>query len=261
LVFNVKIALLADPLNQRKATPRFFVYTVEGMPWQEFEAETTTDLIEYMRMTDANDLSAADDAFVAFILRFREFVQKLCRTLAANYRYDSAVGDAVAEETFRKFRAAETFSISNCKSSNIEVCVKQYLSRTAKHAFIDMYRAANDGNPFTGEEEPVYDLPKIDELDIEPERLAILKKKQEVLQEILYTRLSEKHRIIYLTYKQYELDRVRESEDGTPRKYNLPRKLTKRLREELELVQSTIRKYYEEANNIIEPLLKLYGNK
>jgi DNA-directed RNA polymerase specialized sigma24 family protein len=231
------------------------------MAWQEYQTEQTLDLIEYMRMVNPKDREASDDAFRAFIIRFREYLQRLCRRVASSYGYDSYVGDEVAEETFRKFRGAKSFSPEKCKTKNIDKCIKLYLSRTAYRAFADHYRQENNRSPFTGDEEPVYDLPMIDDLDLEPERLAILKKKDEILRDILYNRLSRKHRVIYLTYKQYELIRRRESEDGSPQKYNLPTKLLDRLASELEIAKSTIRKYYQDANAIIEPLLALYGNK
>lgn len=127
---------------------------------------------------------------------------------------------------------------------------------------VDLYRKKADGNPFDGEETIIYDLPDpsyFEEFGGDPERLSILKKQDEVIREILYNRLSPKYRIVYLTYKQYERDTYKDEADGTRRRYYLPRKLLKKLQDELQITQATIRKYKEEANAIIEPLLKLYG--
>jgi hypothetical protein len=57
--------------------------------------------------------------------------------------------------------------------------------------------------------------------------------------------LSEKHKIIYLTYKAYE-------EVGK----NIPRSVSKKLREQLDLTQNSIRVYKMEANQHIEKYLE-----
>lgn len=232
------------------------------MGWQEYLKEETLDLVEYMRMTDPKDLEESDEAFIAFVLRFREYLQKQCRRVAASFEMEDYVGDEIAEETFKKFRTSSTFSRDKCKTVNLDNCIKLYLARTAKNAMVDLYRKQTDGNPFDGEETIIYDLPDpsyFEEMRGDPERLSVLKKQDEVIREILYNRLSPKHRIVYLTYKQYERDTYKHEADGIQRKYYLPRKLLKKLQDELQITQATIRKYKEEANAIIEPLLKLYG--
>ncbi|PWV46217.1 sigma-70 family RNA polymerase sigma factor [Chitinophaga sp. S165] len=232
------------------------------MSWQEFQAEPTADLVEYMMVSGPGDQVSADDAFRAFILRFRVFVQKLCRSVASNYGYDIDVGDQIAEETFRKFRTSKTFRTDKCSSPDLDACIKYYLAITASRTMVDFHRNETDDNPFDGSEELAYDLPDIDDIVGDPERLATLRKQHEVVKLVL-SRLSDKHKIIYLTYKQYELDLYRRerTEDGKPRQYYLPRHLLKKLREQTGLAQTTIRKYKEEANVQIEQLLKIYGNK
>src|SRR5690606_25145159 len=76
------------------------------------------------------------------------------------------------------------------------------------------------------------------------ESMTYLQKQLEVVQKAL-SGLSEKHKIIFLTYKLYE-------QDG---RY-VPRSVTKRLREELNLVQPSIRKYKEEATKKLQEYLK-----
>jgi DNA-directed RNA polymerase specialized sigma24 family protein len=232
------------------------------MSLQEFQAEPTEDLIEYMKIIGPDDKASANDAFRAFVLRFREFVQKLCRRVAINFGYDTVVGDQIAEQTFLKFRAAKTFRKDKCNSPDLDACVKYYLAITASRAMVDYDRDENSDNPFDGTEELAFDLPDIDDLAMDPERLAVLKKQHDIVEMVL-GRLSSKHRVVYLTYKQYELDlhRRESTEDGRVRKFYLPRPLTEKLRKETGLAQSTIRKYKEEANRMIEELLRIYGNK
>lgn len=249
-------------ISSTQTAPTLFVLPMTDCMNSEFLEEDTLDLVEYMRMTDPKDLPASDEAFIVFILRFREYLQLQCRRVADSFGIDHAEADEIATETFRRFRAAKTFKREDCGTTNIDNCIKLYLAKIAKHAMVDLHRSKVDPNPFTGEEVIVYDIPDMpdfEELDMEPERIAILKKKDELLREILYNRLSYKHRVVYLTYKQYERDTYRVSKDGTKRQYYLPRHLTKKLQDELQIRQPTIRKYKEEANAIIEPLLKIYG--
>jgi hypothetical protein len=89
-------------------------------------------------------------------------------------------------------------------------------------------------------------------MNIGKERKAILKERFELIQKAL-NRFTPKHKMIYLTYKQYET----EVKDG----HKLPRKLLKKLREELDLTQNTIRVYKKEAFDEIETHLKIYGSK
>ena len=64
--------------------------------------------------------------------------------------------------------------------------------------------------------------------------------------------LSEKHKIVYLTYKAYE---------NTGKK-NLPRSVGKKLRDKLNLVQNSIQVYKKEANDHINNYLKAFnGNR
>jgi hypothetical protein len=107
-------------------------------------------------------------------------------------------------------------------------------------------------NPFSGEEDLIRDFPDIEILEIGKERKAQLQKLYELLNEAL-SKLSPKHKIIYLTYKQYESI----TSDG----YNLPRHLTKKLQDELDLTQNSIRVYKKQAIEAINTHIKIYGSK
>ena len=96
------------------------------------------------------------------------------------------------------------------------------------------------------------EFPNIENMEVGKERKAILQERFEHIQKAL-DRLTPKHKIIYLTYKQYES----ETKDG----YKLPRELLKKLRTELDLTQNTVRVYKNEAFNEVETYLKIYGSK
>gem|GEM_PF-589790 len=238
----------------------FSANTLYRMAYQEYVAEQTSDLIEYMRMTAPQDKEAADDAFHAFILRFRDFLQKSCRSVAAAYGYLDAEGDEIATETFLRFRSATNFAVHKCKSTDIEKCVKLYLSKIANTVLVDRHRKVARQRPFTGDEQVIYDLPEQEDLSGDIERSAVLKKKREVLRDILYNRLSYKQRVVYLTHMQVEHQRNGYDQDGKLKRYNMPSELLDKLEQELDITRSTIRKYHNEAKNIVEPLLSIYGN-
>src|SRR5258708_15065640 len=175
------------------------------MGWQEMANENAADLIEYIKWGNQPEYKdTADDAFIAFCFRFRDDVQTKCRIISRNWGYDTVVGDEIAAKTFDRFRKYPAFEASKCKTGNIDNCAKFYLYAIAGRLLADHKKIEEEGeNPFTGEEEIVTEFPNIDELEISAERKTILKQKYEIIQKAL-DRLTPKHKIIYLTYKQYE---------------------------------------------------------
>lgn len=224
------------------------------MAWKDYENESTADLIEFIRWgRDPQHREVADEAFMAFCFRFCDDVQHKCRVICAKRNYDTTVGDEIANKTFDRFYKYPNYTDKKCKSGDIDTCVKLYLYRFARNALSDYETELKDGpNPFSGEEEIIEDFPDFESMDIPVERKAILQKHQEIIEKAL-ERLSEKHKIIYLTYKQYES----ETKEG----YYLPRSLTKRLREKLGLTQNSVQVYKKEAFDKVDEYLTLYGKK
>ncbi|TXJ24957.1 MAG: hypothetical protein E6Q24_15530 [Chitinophagaceae bacterium] len=224
------------------------------MAWQDLQQEATGDLIEYMKWGNQPEYKdTADDAFIVFCFRYRDDVQKKCRIIARNWGYDTTVGDEIAEKTFARFRKYITFNPGECGKKDIDTCVKFYLYAIAGRILADHKKIDTEGpSPFTGQEQIIREFPDMEALKIQAERKAILKQQYDIIKNAL-DRLSPKHRIIYLTYKQYEayLD------EG----YNLPRELLKALREELELSQASIRVYKKAAFDKVDEYLKIYGAK
>ncbi len=222
------------------------------MAWQELEREVTADLIEYIKWRDQPAYKdTAEDAFIVFCFRFRDDLQVKCRIIARNRGYDNTVGDEIAEKTFARFLIYPKYDGEKCKSGDTDTCVRLYLYKFAGRILSDYIKAGKeDPNPFTGEEEIITEFPDVGTMSIPVERKAILKQKFEIVKNAL-DRLSDKHKTIYFTYKQYE-DILN---DG----YYLPRSLSKKLQEELDLTQATIRKYKSEAFEKVEEYLKIYG--
>jgi DNA-directed RNA polymerase specialized sigma24 family protein len=224
------------------------------MAWQELANELTADLIEYIRWRNQPEYKdLAEDAFRAFCFRFSPELQKTCRIICANRGYDSTVADEIAEKTFARFLKYPKYDHSKCKCGEIDKCVLLYLFKFARRLLSDYAISEKRGpNPFTGDEEIVTEFWDIEAMDIPQERKAQLLKKYEIIKAAL-ERLSPKHKIIYLTYKEYE----QELSSG----YNFPPAFRKRMQEYLEISQVSIRVYKKEAFDKVDEYLKIYGAK
>ena len=219
------------------------------MSWQEFETESTEDLMEFIRWRGDPALAeTAKDAFRAFCFRFQQDVTHKCRVIAGNWGYDERVGDIIAERTFRRFWLYGKFDKKKSHAKDIDTGVKLYLYRIAGRE-LSSYRKeqSSDFNPYTGDEEIVRDFPSLEGISIE--KRGELKRIQEIIEKAL-ARLSPKHRVIYLTYKAHQLSG-----------HSMPRDLLKQLREELELTQASVQVYKKEAYDTVDEFLKLYGSR
>jgi DNA-directed RNA polymerase specialized sigma24 family protein len=221
------------------------------MAWQDFEHESTEDLIEYIRMLDDPDMQEASrDAFRAFCFRFGDDVRKTCRVVCRQHKLDDSLADVIAEKTFKRFQKYPRYKPEKCKSGDPDDCVTLYLYGIAQTVLIDHLNGLT--KPFTGEEEIVTDFPDVEAMDIPEERKAFIRQQFELVKQAL-ARLSSKHLPIYLTYKLYE----KELSDG----HYLPRQLLKKMQDGLQLSQATIRAYKIEAFKEVEEFLKIYGTK
>lgn len=216
------------------------------MTWDDLKDESTADLISYIQCKDEPAYNLlADSAFIAFAFRFREKVIDRCRYVGKNYGHNTAINDGIADRVFDRFyKYPFRFQVSNCKELPIEQCVLLYLYRIAQRCFFDYYheQQPDEATPYDGTEEVVVELPDLDNLDLEEEQLELAREEREKVDKALRS-LSEKHRIIYLTYMSY-------GHEG----FKLPRKLLAQLRKELELSQNSIRVYKKEA---IEAVTKM----
>lgn len=223
------------------------------MTWEDLQHERTDDLIDYIKYKEQADYKElAEAAFIAFTFRFRREIIDKCRKVGKNWGYDNETADLIAERTFERFwKYPFGFEKSNCGNLGIENCVKLYLFRIARNCFFDYDKELSGENvsPYDGSEAVIVEFPSIDNLEIPEEKANDLRKIYELMENAL-SRLSPKHKIIYLTYKAYE-------KEG----YKLPRQLLKKLREELELTQNSIRVYKNEAFQTVDQYLKLYGSK
>lgn len=222
------------------------------MAWEDFKNESTENLWEYIRWKDEPDYAeAAKDAFETLCFRFQADLLKKLRVICKNWGYDEQVAIEIGYKTFECIWKYPKYDHNKSKQKDFDKGVQFYLYGIAKHLLAD-YKRYEEGptNPFTGEEEIIYDLPDLE--GISSERKSQLQERYNHINNAL-NRLTPKHKIIYLTYKQYES----ETKEG----YKLPRKLLAKLRNELDLTQNSVRAYKNEAFNEVETYLKIYGTK
>lgn len=224
------------------------------MASQDLTSEPTENLMEYIQWRDQPDYAEiAKEAFRVFTFRFQLDLQKKLIPICKNWGYDKQVATEIAYKTFERVWKYPTYDKTKSKQKDYNKGISVYLYGIAGRLLAD-HKNFEDGDvsPFTGDEEVIHEFPDIESMDISKERKAILLDRFEHIKKAL-ERFTPKHRIIYLTYKQYES----EIKDG----HKLPRKLLKKLRTELDLTQNSIRVYKNEAYNEVETHLKTYGSK
>ncbi len=218
--------------------------------WKEYKDESTSDLIEYLKWKDQEEYQdVAEAAFKVFVFRFRKELVEKCEIVCKKWKYDNHVAVEIASSVFKRFYKYPNFKEDKSKASDCDKGVLLYLLGIANRELINYYNKEKGiyTSPYTGEEKIIREFPKIDFKQFKPERRGEMKKRFEIIEKAL-SRLSDKHKIIYLTYQAYE-------HDG----YNLPTHLLKAMRKELKIGQGTIRYYKFEAIKKIEEYLEIYG--
>lgn len=223
------------------------------MTWEDVKDEPTDSLIDFIKYKEHADyIELAEASFVAFTFRFRKEIISKCRNTGRKWDYDNATCDLIAERVFDRFwKYPFGFEKNKCGNLSIENCVIVYLLRVARNCFNDHAKelSGESHSVYDGTEDIVVELPSIEGLKVSDKRKADLLDAQEKIEKAL-AQLSPKHKIIYLTYKAHE-------KDG----YKLPRTLLKKLREELDIGQNTIRVYKKEATNLIDQYLKSHDTE
>ncbi len=221
---------------------------------QDLNNEATESLLEYIQWKDEPDYAEiAKEAFRVFTFRYQLELLKKLTPICKNWGYDKQVATELAYEAFNRIWKYPKFDLSKSKQKDYHKAITFYLFGIAKRLLADYKKSeTEEPNPFTGDEEIIRDLPDIETFSDDKVRKAELKRMYELLNGAL-SRLTPKHKVIYLTYKHYE--------SLTNEGYNLPRHLTKKLQDELDLTQNSIRVYKKQAIEAVNTHLKIYGSK
>jgi DNA-directed RNA polymerase specialized sigma24 family protein len=217
---------------------------------KELEHATTLELIEYIQGKEYY-LEAAECAFQNFFLKFENELTKKCRVIAQKWGFDQTTGDIISEQALGKFwDKADRFKPQECKAINLDKCVLFYIFRIAQRLLCDRNRIeVKAGNNYSGEEEIIVEFPELENLMLPAEKLKDIRQRAELIEKAL-DRLGPKHKIIYLTYHVHERNGMK-----------LPRHLLEKLREELDLTQTSIRIYKKVAIDTVNQVINIYGSK
>lgn len=212
----------------------------------DFTQVSSVELLEYMAMK-AEFSQEAENAFTEFCPRFDQEIIRKAEIYCSKFGYGPGVALELAECTFARVWKYPTFRLSKSNKTNPDKAIIMWMLRILYTQLIKYGQQQYCADPT--EEEDLAIISDIDELviskvpDDDDFSRRNLKKALEVIERAL-TGLSQKHRVIYLTYKAYE----------THGKY-LPRPLTKKLQDTLNLTQNSIQVYkkhaYDHVNNYL----------
>lgn len=213
------------------------------MNWEDLKDESLEELVEFVKLRDDPESTEwAKSAFVIITYRFREDLLKKCTVMASKWGFTETTAEEVANRVFERFYKYPTFTLSKCTVKDIEKCFRFYLYKIASNELVDL--AKPDESPYNGEEKVITSLLDLDpDRAYEPEKLRKLKDAEKQLDEV-FSKLTQKHKIIYLTYLYHE-------KEG---KY-LPKHLRDELKDVVQLSQSAIRVYKKEAFELVKSAL------
>lgn len=215
----------------------------------DFEDMVGSELLEYISFKDEFS-NEAELAFHVFCDRYQRDMLEKAEIICSKFGYNETIALLAVECTFAKvWKKAHTFDINKCHSKNIDNAILFWMYKILSTQ-IYLFKNKNTCAEPT-EEEDLSIIANVDEL-IETYVVGDAEKKKELREKLdiiekAMSGLSEKHRIVYLTYKAYE----------APGR-NLPRSISKKLKEQLNLTQNSIRVYKMEANQHIANYLEKF---
>lgn len=180
-----------------------------------------------------------DYALTQLILRYRNPLLKKCEIICDRHNLDVSVAEEITNIVFEKYGLKPNYSKDKVNANSHEEGFELYLLGIARREVVNYTRKQErliNGYNFTGEEQIVTELPKIDESALSLEAQVRFQAIKALPKALL---------IVYLTYSKYET-----------KGFNLPRTLLKQLRDFLGVKQSTIRTYKLQAQKSIDDHLK-----
>lgn len=215
----------------------------------DFAAIKSLELLDYIAMKE-DFPEEATLAFVEFCSRFERDILQKAEIYCAKYNYSEVTALRVANCSFRRVWRYPTFKIEKAKSTNPEEAILLWMYPII---FRQVVKFGDENKCEEEEEEDLEVIESVDQLidsyeitDVESKRE--LKAKLDTIERTLEG-LSDKHRIIYLTYIAYGRDNKK-----------LPRGLLEKLRNSLELTQKSINTYKNQAEKHVQTYLNFINN-
>lgn len=215
---------------------------VESDESLQFEVMSSPELLEYISFK-AEFPREAELAFVEFCRRFERDLLEKAEVYCSRFGYNEVIALDVAHCTFARIWKYPTFDTKKAKSKDSDKAILLWLYPTMYTQILKYEHSDTCSEP---EEEDLGIVTDVDGLiekmydGDDPDDIRSLRSKLKVL-ESAFVGLTEKHKIVYLTYKAYE----REGK-------NIPRSVSKKLQSTLNIAASTIRIYKKEALGQLE---------
>jgi hypothetical protein len=220
----------------------------------DFENMVGSELLEYISFKDEFP-NEAELAFYVFCDRYQRDILQKSEIQCSKFEYNEAIAFLAAKCTFDKvWNKAHTFSMEKANTKNIDKAILLWMYKIL-YTQILLFKDRDTCAQPTEEE----DLSLIENLDAlvnvyAPENLEKQKELKENLSflERILQGLSLKHRIIYFTYLAYKPEKGK----------NIPRSVSNKLKEQLDLTQASIRVYRKDATDLVNNYInKVNGNK
>jgi DNA-directed RNA polymerase specialized sigma24 family protein len=215
------------------------------LPWEDLQHESIESLAEFLQLRgDAEAEEWAKAALVNIVFRTRKDLLEKCTRMCFKAGLTETDAEEIANRTYERLLKYCKFKKSEGKGKTVEQSFNIYLYTIAAHELADHLNP--DESPFDGTERVVFSL--VDpNVQYEPEKLAELQAIETRLDTAM-AGLTNKHKIIYLTYKMHE----------KVGRY-LPKHLLAELHEVTGLTKSTVRVYKKQVFEQVEQ--RLYGKK
>lgn len=212
----------------------------------DFKSLLGDELIEYISFKE-EFAEEAEKAFIVFCDRYQRDVLQKAEIYCNKFGYSEVVALEVATCAFVRVWRYHSFNVKKAKAKTIDKAILLWLYPIVYNEIIRY------GERNTCIEPDEADLPVINDINslIEFSMVEDISKKKdlkvhlEILERAMMG-LSEKQKIIYLTYKACEISGLK----------TIPRKLSKKLKEQLELTQNSIRVYKMQAIEKVNNYLK-----
>lgn len=220
----------------------------------DFENMVGSELLEYISFKDEFP-NEAELAFYVFCDRYQRDILQKSEIQCSKFEYNEAIAFLAAKCTFDKvWNKAHTFSMEKANTKNIDKAILLWMYKIL-YTQILLFKDRDTCAQPTEEE----DLSLIENLDAlvnvyAPENIEKQKELKENLSflERVLQGLSQKHRIIYFTYLAYKPEKDK----------NIPRSISNKLKEQLDLTQASIRVYRKDATDLVNNYInKVNGNK
>ncbi|GHT35947.1 hypothetical protein AGMMS49574_26640 [Bacteroidia bacterium] len=211
-----------------------------------FETMSGAELLEFISCFKEEYPKQSEQAFIVFCYKYERDLLQKAEIYCSKFGYSETVALMVAQCTFARVWKYPTFNIKKAKSKNMDAAIHLWLYPILYTQIVLLGKQDTCAEPT--EEEDLSVISSVDELishtvGDDLEKTKDLKARLSVIESAL-SGLSEKHKIIWLTYKAYE-----------QRGKNIPRSVSHKLQEQLDLTQNSIRSYKMQANQHINDYL------